>query len=295
MGMFDTIRCHYPLPEPRLQDAEFQTKDLGQLLQRYEITADGRLVVLAPARSGSDRTAPQTDEAGAEGVEWPFHGDLVMYAHDPDRGRRLVDFWLRFTHGRVEEIRRLEADERRPAGPPVVEWSLTPPLPTSLAAARRPMPGGAAPAPPVPVAAEERDADVQLISLLRERRRRLQELLADCSSHWGFEDPVYRFYHHSFKVYAVQGATRKIVDELQGLAPDRQLDALFARIVEDGTGFEFEPGHNRRWGEVTRPMLEAFFHARYFLEMAVRYGDLEEPPSPLPSGYAALLTLYGLR
>ena len=31
------------------------------------------------------------------------------------------------------------------------------------------------------------------------------------------------------------------------------------------------------------------------LEMAVRYSNLPEPPSPLPSGYAALLYLYGLR
>jgi len=29
--------------------------------------------------------------------------------------------------------------------------------------------------------------------------------------------------------------------------------------------------------------------------MAVRYGYLEEPPTSLPSGYAALLHLFGLR
>jgi hypothetical protein len=42
-------------------------------------------------------------------------------------------------------------------------------------------------------------------------------------------------------------------------------------------------------------MLEAFFHARFFLEMAVRYANLPEPLSPLPSGYAALPYLHGLR
>jgi hypothetical protein len=52
----------------------------------------------------------------------------------------------------------------------------------------------------------------------------------------------------------------------------------------------------RRFGEATRPILEAFFHARYFLEMVCRYGrELAEPPSPLPSGWAAVLYLYGLR
>ena len=34
---------------------------------------------------------------------------------------------------------------------------------------------------------------------------------------------------------------------------------------------------------------------RFFLEMAVRYADSAEPPHVLPSGYAALLYLYGLR
>ncbi len=55
-------------------------------------------------------------------------------------------------------------------------------------------------------------------------------------------------------------------------------------------------GHNARWLEVTRPMLEAFFHAKYFLAMACRYGrELDEPPQVLPSGWASLLYLYGLR
>jgi len=53
---------------------------------------------------------------------------------------------------------------------------------------------------------------------------------------------------------------------------------------------------NRRWLEVTRPIVEAFFHAQYFLEMAVRYGrQLKRPPRQLPSGWAAFLYLYDLR
>jgi hypothetical protein len=44
------------------------------------------------------------------------------------------------------------------------------------------------------------------------------------------------------------------------------------------------------------PILEAFFHARYFLEMACRYGrELEHPPNLLPSGWASVLYLYALR
>ena len=80
------------------------------------------------------------------------------------------------------------------------------------------------------------------------------------------------------------------------LAPGRALNEWFLRIVRDGTGRVFEPEHNRRWLEETRPILEAFFHARYFLDMAVRYGGtLEAPPRLLPSGWAAFLYLYDLR
>ena len=43
-------------------------------------------------------------------------------------------------------------------------------------------------------------------------------------------------------------------------------------------------------------MIEAFFHARFFLEMAVKYGkELEFPPQMLPSGWAAFLYLFNLR
>jgi hypothetical protein len=45
----------------------------------------------------------------------------------------------------------------------------------------------------------------------------------------------------------------------------------------------------------TRPILEAFTHAKSMIEMAVRYADLPAPPAPLPSGWAALLYLYDLR
>lgn len=140
-----------------------------------------------------------------------------------------------------------------------------------------------------------RAAEVALLDNLRRRADELRQLLESSSDHWGFEDPVYRFYHQSFKVYGLQERTRAIVEALRSLAPDRPLNPWFEQILEEGTGKKFTPEHNRQWTRVTRPIVEAFFHARFFLEMAVRYSDLEAPPNPLPSGYAALLELYGLR
>lgn len=136
----------------------------------------------------------------------------------------------------------------------------------------------------------------ELLANLRASHPALETLLRSCESHWGYEDPVYRFYHHSFKVYALQQTTATIVAALQALAPDRELNESFTTIIRAGTGKTFEPEQSGRWLEVTRPIVEAFFHARYFLEMAVRYGrELERPPLQLPSGWAAFLYLYNLR
>jgi hypothetical protein len=143
---------------------------------------------------------------------------------------------------------------------------------------------------------DNRPEAISLLANLRAALLALEALFEEFSSHWGFEDPVYRFYHQSFKVYRLQEATARIVEALRALAPNRELDERFLQIVAEGTSRTFEMDHNARWLSETRPILEAFFHARYFLEMAVRYAkELERPPRVLPSGWAALLGLYRLR
>lgn len=142
---------------------------------------------------------------------------------------------------------------------------------------------------------DQRKEEVALLANLRAQQTELRVLFDSASDHWGFEDPIYRFYHQSFKVYWVQKKTEVIVKRLADLAPDHPLHPWFLEIVRHGTGREFTTADNAKWMEVTRPILEAFFHARFFLEMAVRYGNLDEPPGVLPSGYAALLYLYQLR
>lgn len=135
----------------------------------------------------------------------------------------------------------------------------------------------------------------QLLTAIKDRRQALAELLETCSDHWRYEDSIYRFYHQSFKVYAIQDSTATIVVELQSLMPERELNPFFRQIVEEGTGNEFEMSCNDDWLRHTRPIVEALFHARFMLEMCLRYADLEEPPQSLPSGWAAVFYLYGLR
>ena len=136
-----------------------------------------------------------------------------------------------------------------------------------------------------------------LLANIRERTSGLRDLLTQVNDHWGYEDGMYRFYHQSFKIFGLQQLTERIVAELTGIAPEgRGFCKLFLTVLEPGLGRAFSPEDNAHWVERTAPIVEAFLHARYFLEMAVKYAaELEEPPQLMPSGWAALLSLYGLR
>jgi len=79
---------------------------------------------------------------------------------------------------------------------------------------------------------DDRGAEAALLRNLGTRQTELRALLEECSSHWGFEDSVYRFYHQSYKVYALQETTVRIVRVLESLAPDRPLNPWFRMIVE---------------------------------------------------------------
>lgn len=141
---------------------------------------------------------------------------------------------------------------------------------------------------------------LQLLKNLKSNLPQLKKALERASDHWVAEDLFYRFYYGSFKVYRIQQETKEIVDLLRKMNPSGQkelLDPLFESIYSKGcSGRQFKIEDNRNWEKVTKPMVEAFFHARYFLELAIKYGqELDEVPQIMPSGWAALLCLYLVR
>jgi len=116
-----------------------------------------------------------------------------------------------------------------------------------------------------------RAEEAKLLAKIAEALPRLEELWQQSNSHWGYEDPVYRFHHQSLKVFGVQRQTAEIVGTLRSLAPHLPLNPWFSQIVDEGAAEPFSPEVNERWMEATRPILEAFFHARYFLEISLRW------------------------
>ena len=144
--------------------------------------------------------------------------------------------------------------------------------------------------------AKRKETEMQLFTALKSKLPELEALQLKINSEWGYEDHLYRFYHQSFKVYWAQEMTKDIVKALQGLLPDHQLNEWFTEIVERGTGKVFTMDCNQRWMAETLPIIDALNHAKYFLDMAVKYGQkLTEPQQWLSSGWAAFLTLYGIR
>ena len=144
------------------------------------------------------------------------------------------------------------------------------------------------------------DQDKKLNKLLKNLKAnlpKLKKLLKKVNSECYYEDAVYRYYHHSFKVYYIQSATIEIVTALKSLAPEGvTFNSRFEEIFKKGTGKEWKPSHNITWDRHTKPLLEAFFHAHYFLEMGIKYGkELKTAPYVMPFGWAAFIYFYNLR
>ena len=132
-----------------------------------------------------------------------------------------------------------------------------------------------------------------LLQNMRQQLPALKALLAKADDHSGMEDGVYRFYHQSVKVFGLQSLTLEITEALKQLLPDHPLNEWFAKIVAEGTQRTFEPEDNTNWLAVTRPIVEAFFHAHFMLKMVCKYGEeLDTPPQMMPSGWAAVLYLF---
>ena len=111
-------------------------------------------------------------------------------------------------------------------------------------------------------------------------------------------DVVYRFYHHSFKVFDGKRLVESSVKFFENLSPnDSPLNTWYRTIVDEALSKEFDSDKtNPIWLQETRPILEALWHSRYFLEqMLVAADTLDQAPEILPSGWAAVLYLYDLR
>ena len=150
---------------------------------------------------------------------------------------------------------------------------------------------------PVPSLEEKRESNARLLAAIKERLPDIEALLEAFRS--TEEDGVYRYYHHSFKVFhflqPLIERARTLFDEVAPAGVP--LAARFAAICEDALDHDFEMHRtNANWESEARPILEAFWHCKYFLEQMKTWGhELEHAPEVLPAGWAAVLYLYRQR
>lgn len=111
MGLFDYVRCEYPLPgnPPECaRDAHFQTKDLTCYMEQYTITAEGRLI----HESGTEDHSKFTGHVDLYWNNIVASGPGIYTANGEDA--HCLEYRVVFVDGRVSSVEVLQ-DEKQPA------------------------------------------------------------------------------------------------------------------------------------------------------------------------------------
>lgn len=122
MGLFDYVRCEYPLPgNPPMAPTRFQTKDLACIMTCYTITNKGHLV-------NEDGLDDRTDFTGTIRLAW---SNVVavgpgVYTADGEDAVSL-EYQAVFVHGRLDELKEVSVQTEPAAkSQPLTKRALTP-------------------------------------------------------------------------------------------------------------------------------------------------------------------------
>lgn len=145
---------------------------------------------------------------------------------------------------------------------------------------------------------ENLKVEKELLSAIEKNKGKILELKESNEGWFGGEDRFYRFYHQSFKIFDLQAYTEDMVDLFKGLLGYEleDLNKYFVEIYKEGTGKEFNVDMNVRWTKETRPIVEAYFHAKEILNLMIKYGlESDERNREGNAGWFAVLYLYNIR
>jgi len=114
MGMFDYLRCKYPLPLDGYEDKIFQTRDTdSQFMDNYEISQEGELFLenyeiedrSDPAKEGMEKFYGMMTKVN---LRWEkqkdFTGEIRFYAEALDRPSEWVEFSSYFIRGQIQSV-----------------------------------------------------------------------------------------------------------------------------------------------------------------------------------------------
>ncbi len=97
----------------------------------------------------------------------------------------------------------------------------------------------------------------------------------------------------------MQDAISKFMTLARKIHPKRKKEfhSMFNEIILDAQSQgSFQLKYNDDFGEHAKPIVEAYCHCKYFMDMFLESLKMEnEPESFITSGWAAILELYQLR
>lgn len=139
------------------------------------------------------------------------------------------------------------------------------------------------------------DVQKELLRNIKAGLRNLESLIQEVKI--AEENCVYQVYSKDSDTSLIKESTDEIVRELKRISPydNNHFCDRFANIIKDGVDTPYQPNTEKPQQEY--PIFAAHFHARHFLEIAIKFGKmLEEPPAQnIPPGWAALLELYHIK
>lgn len=124
MGMFDELRCHYPLTVPGANELLYQTKSFDADLDLYEIREDGTLW-------HQDYDVEDHSDPNAEGFmrfggmmtrvrqRWEpvtLTGEVRFYSNLPPDSSDWIEWSASFVDGRLRELHLVSRDELSTSG-----------------------------------------------------------------------------------------------------------------------------------------------------------------------------------
>lgn len=121
MGLFDYVRCKYPLPVAGAEGLEFQTKDTpSQYMDLYEIREDGSLwhetydIVdrSDPSKEGFERLRGAMARINNRWEFCKLTGEVVFYTGERDWW---IEFSSYFKDGKLQQMNLLEHRKGNPA------------------------------------------------------------------------------------------------------------------------------------------------------------------------------------
>lgn len=138
--------------------------------------------------------------------------------------------------------------------------------------------------------------DSHLFERVKRALPKLKQLQGEAEQMFGAPDAFYRFYYQSFKAYRIQNFTIDCTKLFRELGDDSPLNPWYETIIKEGTNKEFDLEHNDNWLVHVRPLFEAYFHAKMFLDMMIWCAEnMMCVPHIIPSQWAAILCLYKQR